>query len=281
MSDDDISSPHVHIIPTPRTYIITNINMVRLVDPAKFAKLVKVVRLAPNLFIPDAMKLAEYSNDEIADLSFRRLLQRRLRGGSLDSFRAIVRAEEAPPLNRNERHKSRRDERTPPPKRTPPPIEQPPPPAVDHMARPPELTPPPAVELAQAATLSVTRDDASRHGATRCDGQRSYVVCDATTRSDARRCDVTQRDATRRGDGDGDERQNVARRDATRDDATRCDATRRGDGDGDKRQNTARRDATRDDATRRDLAMVTATSDRTRRDAMRRETMQRDATWRW
>ena len=44
--------------------------MVRLVDPAKFAKLVKVVRLAPNLFVPDAMKLAKYSDDKVADLSF-------------------------------------------------------------------------------------------------------------------------------------------------------------------------------------------------------------------
>ena len=122
MSDDGILSLHVDIIPTQRIYIITNINMVRSIDPAKFKKLVKVVRLAPHLCIPDAMKLAKYSDDEVADLSFRRLLQRRLRGGSLDSFRAIVRAKAAPRPNRDERHKTRqpRAERTPPPKRTPP-----------------------------------------------------------------------------------------------------------------------------------------------------------------
>jgi hypothetical protein len=91
MSSFDILSPHVHIIPIPRTYIITNINMVRSVDLAKFQKLVRVVRFAPHLCTRDAMRTAKYSNDEIADLSFWRLLQRRLRGGSLDSFRAIVR----------------------------------------------------------------------------------------------------------------------------------------------------------------------------------------------
>ena len=121
MSGFDISSPHVHIIPIPRTYIITNINMVRSVDSAKFKKLVRVVRFAPHLCTRNAMKLAKYSNDEVADHSFWRLLQRRLRGGSMDSFRAIVRAEAAPRPNHDERHhETRRAERTPPPERTPP-----------------------------------------------------------------------------------------------------------------------------------------------------------------
>ena len=169
MSGFDISSPHVHIIPIPRTYIITNINMVRSVDPAKFQKLVRVVRFAPHLCTRDAMRTAKYSDDEVADLSFRRLLQRRLRGGSLDSFRAIVRAEAAPRPNRDERHKTRHDERTPPSERTPPPIEQPPPPAVDHVARPPERT-------------AVMRRNATQRNATR--------------RTPAKLHDATQRDAT-------------------------------------------------------------------------------------
>ena len=87
--------------------------MVRSIDPAKFKKLVKVVRLAPHLCFPDAMKSAKYSDDEVADRTFRRLLQRRLSGGSLDSLRAIVRAEAASQSNRGERHERRRDERTP------------------------------------------------------------------------------------------------------------------------------------------------------------------------
>ena len=69
MSDDGILSLHVDIIPTQRIYIITNINMVRSVDPAKFQKLVRVVRFAPHLCTRDAMRTAKYSNDEIADLS--------------------------------------------------------------------------------------------------------------------------------------------------------------------------------------------------------------------
>ena len=105
MSDDDISSPHAHIIPIPRTYIITNINMVRSIDPAKFKKLVKVVRLAPHLCIPDAMKLAKYSDDEIADPTFRKVLQRHLPGGSFEAFRTIISSDAVPWPNGNERHK--------------------------------------------------------------------------------------------------------------------------------------------------------------------------------
>jgi hypothetical protein len=38
MSHCLISSPHVHIIPIPRTYIISNINMVQSVDSVKLKK---------------------------------------------------------------------------------------------------------------------------------------------------------------------------------------------------------------------------------------------------
>jgi hypothetical protein len=70
MSDHLISSPHVHIIPIPRTYIISNITMVRLVDQAKLKKLLGVFKKVPHLSIPNAMKLAKYSNDEISNLTF-------------------------------------------------------------------------------------------------------------------------------------------------------------------------------------------------------------------
>jgi hypothetical protein len=45
MSDDVISSPHAHIIPIPRTFITTNINMVQSIDSAKFERLLSFVRL--------------------------------------------------------------------------------------------------------------------------------------------------------------------------------------------------------------------------------------------
>ena len=87
--------------------------MVRSVDSAKFMRLVQVVRLAPHLRIPDAMKLAKNSDEEVSDLSFWRLLQHRLHGRSMDSFRAILFAEAAPARNRDERLQQRAIERTP------------------------------------------------------------------------------------------------------------------------------------------------------------------------
>jgi hypothetical protein len=72
------------MIPIPRTYIITNINMVRSVDSAKLKKLVGVFKKVPHLSIPDAMKLAKYSGEEISDLIFRHFLQRTLPSESLN-----------------------------------------------------------------------------------------------------------------------------------------------------------------------------------------------------
>ncbi len=97
MSNHLISSPHVHIIPTPRTYIIFNIPMVQLVDQAKLKKLSGVFKKVPHLSIPDAMKLAKNSDDEISDLTFRRFLQRALPGGLINAFRALLAGEAAPP----------------------------------------------------------------------------------------------------------------------------------------------------------------------------------------
>ena len=90
--------------------------MVRSVDPAKFQKLVSVVRFAPHLCTRDAMRTAKYSDDEIADPNFLKLLQRHLPGGSFEAFRTIISSDAAPWPNGNERHKKRRAiEPTPPP----------------------------------------------------------------------------------------------------------------------------------------------------------------------
>ena len=71
-----------------KEYIITNINMVVSLDSAKLKKLISVFRLAPHLRVRNAMKLAmklaKYSDDEIADPTFRKLLQRHLPGGSFE-----------------------------------------------------------------------------------------------------------------------------------------------------------------------------------------------------
>ena len=56
MSHCTISSPDVHITPIPRTYIITNINMVRSVDSAKLKKLISFIRMVPYLGLPDTMR---------------------------------------------------------------------------------------------------------------------------------------------------------------------------------------------------------------------------------
>jgi len=115
-----------------KEYIITNINMAVLLDSAKLKNLISVFRLAPHLRVRNAMKLAmklaKYSDDEIADPNFLKLLQRHLLGGSLEACRTIISSDAALWPNGNERHKKRRAiEPTSPPELPPPPIEQTPP----------------------------------------------------------------------------------------------------------------------------------------------------------
>jgi len=99
--------------------------MVVSLDSAKLKKLISVFRLAPHLHVRNAMKLAmklaKYSDDEIADPTFRKLLQRHLPGGSFEAFRTIISSDAALRPNGNERHKKRRAiEPTPPPELPPP-----------------------------------------------------------------------------------------------------------------------------------------------------------------
>jgi hypothetical protein len=68
-----------------------------LVDQAKLKELLGVFKKVPHLSIPDAMKLAKYSNNEISNLTFCRFLQCALPGGSINAFRALLASEAVPP----------------------------------------------------------------------------------------------------------------------------------------------------------------------------------------
>ncbi len=68
-----------------------------LADLAKLKKLIKICLRMPQILVSAAMKLAEYSNEEIAILSLRRFIQHALPGGSLKGLRVHV-ARDVPPL---------------------------------------------------------------------------------------------------------------------------------------------------------------------------------------
>ena len=117
-----ISSYHHTPRPIQCTEIITNMTRPTFIDPAKLQRLIVTYRRMPQIELQEAMKLANFSPDEVSDIAYRRCVQRSLPGGSIKAFRASMSGDAAPPLNRNERHETRhRRERTPPPKRTPPP----------------------------------------------------------------------------------------------------------------------------------------------------------------
>jgi hypothetical protein len=82
-----------------------------------------VSKMLPHLSIPDAMKLAKYSDEEVSNRTLQRFLQRALPGGSINMVRAILAGEAAPP-NRSEQHQRLVIEHTPPPfeRSTPPPV---------------------------------------------------------------------------------------------------------------------------------------------------------------
>jgi hypothetical protein len=58
------------------------------VDPAKKKKFLNFILQMPKLCVPDAMKLAMFSNEDIADLGLRRFLQRALSGGTVKAMKA-------------------------------------------------------------------------------------------------------------------------------------------------------------------------------------------------
>jgi hypothetical protein len=58
------------------------------INPAKLKKFLNVIFQVPKLHVPDAMKLANFSDEDIADLSLRRFLQRSLPGGMIKAMKA-------------------------------------------------------------------------------------------------------------------------------------------------------------------------------------------------
>jgi len=58
------------------------------VDPAKKKKFLNFLLQSPKLRVPDAMKLANFSDEDIADLALRRFLQRALPGGTVKAMKA-------------------------------------------------------------------------------------------------------------------------------------------------------------------------------------------------
>jgi hypothetical protein len=57
------------------------------VDPAKKKKFLNFILQMPKLRVPDAMKLAMFSNEDIADLGLMRFLQRALPGGIVKAMK--------------------------------------------------------------------------------------------------------------------------------------------------------------------------------------------------
>jgi hypothetical protein len=58
------------------------------VDPAKKKKFLNFILQMPKLRVLDAMKLAMFSDEDIADLGLRRFLQRALPGGTVKAMKA-------------------------------------------------------------------------------------------------------------------------------------------------------------------------------------------------
>jgi hypothetical protein len=57
------------------------------IDPAKKKKFLNFILQMPKLHVPDAMKLAMFSNKDITDLGLRRFLQRALLGGTVKAMK--------------------------------------------------------------------------------------------------------------------------------------------------------------------------------------------------
>ncbi len=80
------------------------------VDPAKKKKFLNFILQLPKLRVPDAMKLAMFSDKDIADLGLRRFLQRALPGGTVNAMKAHLAGllqPQPPPPDCNNRHKKR------------------------------------------------------------------------------------------------------------------------------------------------------------------------------
>ncbi len=77
------------------------------VDLAKKKKFLYFILQMPKLRVPDAMKLAMFSDEDIADLGLRRFLQRAFPGGTVQAMKAHL-AGVPPGPDRDQRHDQRK-----------------------------------------------------------------------------------------------------------------------------------------------------------------------------
>ncbi len=61
----------------------------RLDDPGKLKQLIKIFNLVPHMCVPMPWNWPTYSNKEVSDLTFWRLLQHALPSGSIQGFRVL------------------------------------------------------------------------------------------------------------------------------------------------------------------------------------------------
>jgi hypothetical protein len=66
------------------------------VDPAKKKKFLDFILQMPKLRVPDATKLAMFSDKDVANLGLRRFLQRALPGGTVQAMKAHLGVPPAP-----------------------------------------------------------------------------------------------------------------------------------------------------------------------------------------
>ncbi len=102
-----LSSPHHTSFLIHRRILFAMKSRWLMVKPAKLKKFLNVMLQVPKLRVPDAMKLANFSDKDIADLSLRCFLQRSLPGGTIKAMKAHLDGLLPPKLLPPDRHNRR------------------------------------------------------------------------------------------------------------------------------------------------------------------------------
>ncbi len=104
ISNHRISSPYNTSSPIPSTDIISNISRLSSVDSGKLKKLIKIFNWVPHSCVPDAIKLAKYSNEEITNDSLHQALWHALPGGFIKGLRGYVAGKVTSPPDCSKQH---------------------------------------------------------------------------------------------------------------------------------------------------------------------------------
>jgi hypothetical protein len=99
MSANTLSSPHNTSFAIHRGIISRQFT----VDLAKKKKFVNIFLLLPETCVADAMRSAKFTEEDIANLTMRRFLQRALPGGSMQGLKANVAGLLSPQQRHNRR----------------------------------------------------------------------------------------------------------------------------------------------------------------------------------